>query len=72
VLYRVSQRKASSRASCSFDQLLRPLSLAEIKNWPATVSVTRCAVALGVGKTALYDQIKRGELPVRTIRVGAP
>ncbi|MDI6518133.1 DNA-binding protein [Streptomyces coelicoflavus] len=45
-------------------------TLDEIKNWPATISVTRCALALGCGKSALYDQIKRGELPVRTIRVG--
>jgi predicted DNA-binding transcriptional regulator AlpA len=45
-------------------------TLAEIKTWPATISVTRCAVALGCGKSALYDQIKRGELPVRTVRVG--
>ncbi|MDQ1039436.1 putative DNA-binding transcriptional regulator AlpA [Streptomyces sp. V3I8] len=45
-------------------------TLAEIKTWPATISVTRCALALGCGKSSLYDQIKRGELPVRTIHVG--
>ncbi|MGV9422751.1 DNA-binding protein [Streptomyces sp. NPDC003656] len=45
-------------------------TLAEIKTWPATISITRCALALGCGKSALYDQIKRGDLPVRTIRVG--
>lgn len=46
------------------------VTLAEIKTWPATISVTRCALALGCGKSALYEQIKRGDQPVRTIRVG--
>lgn len=46
-------------------------TLDEIRTWPATVDVTRAAVALGIGKSKLYDLIKRGEAPVRVLDVGA-
>ncbi|MFJ5222786.1 helix-turn-helix transcriptional regulator [Streptomyces sp. NPDC088400] len=45
-------------------------TLAEIKTWPATISVTRCALALGCSKSNLYDRMKRGQMPVRTVRLG--
>lgn len=46
-------------------------TLDEIRQWPATVDVTRAAYALGIGKTKLYDLIQRNEAPVRVLDVGA-
>lgn len=46
-------------------------TLDEIRQWPATVDVSRAALALGIGKSKLYDLIKRGEAPVKVIDVGA-
>lgn len=45
-------------------------TLADIRKWPATVSVLQAAAALGCSKTYLYDRIKQGESPVKTIPVG--
>lgn len=46
-------------------------TLEEIRTWPATVDVTRAALALGIGKSKLYDLIRRGEAPVRVLDYGA-
>ena len=46
-------------------------TLAEIRKWPATVSVTDGALAIGCSRSHLYDRIKRGESPVKTIQLGA-
>jgi predicted DNA-binding transcriptional regulator AlpA len=35
-----------------------------------TVDVSTAARALGIGRTAAYDIIKRGQFPARVIRVG--
>ncbi|MFF7754376.1 DNA-binding protein [Streptomyces sp. NPDC007971] len=48
-----------------------PPTLAEVKKWPATVNVPRAALALGCSKSQLYELIKRGEAPVRTLSFGA-
>ncbi|MEU6210755.1 DNA-binding protein [Streptomyces sp. NPDC047023] len=45
-------------------------TLAEIRTWPATVSVVMAAQALGCGKTYLYDRIRQGDAPVKTIPIG--
>ncbi|MCP9990023.1 DNA-binding protein [Streptomyces albogriseolus] len=45
-------------------------TLDEIRGWPATVSVTRAASALGCSKSHLYELLRRGECPVRTLRLG--
>lgn len=45
-------------------------TLTEVKSWPATVSVPDAAKALGVSKSFLYDLVKRGEAPVRTLPFG--
>ncbi|MFD5754658.1 DNA-binding protein [Streptomyces sp. NPDC127044] len=42
-------------------------TLAEVRSWPATVSVQQAARALGCGKSKLYALIARGEAPVRTL-----
>ncbi|AGK78599.1 helix-turn-helix transcriptional regulator [Streptomyces microflavus] len=45
-------------------------TLAEVREWPATVSVPEAARALGVSKSHLHDLVKRGEAPVRTLSFG--
>jgi hypothetical protein len=46
-------------------------SLAEIRSWPATINVSRAALALGCSPSHLYELIKRGQAPVRLLRLGA-
>ncbi|MEU5097593.1 DNA-binding protein [Streptomyces sp. NPDC020996] len=46
-------------------------TLAEVKKWPATVNVPRAALALGCSRSQLYELIKRGEAPVRTLSFGS-
>ena len=45
-------------------------TLDEIRGWPATVSITRAASALGCSKSHLYELVRRGDCPVRTLRLG--
>ncbi len=45
-------------------------TLAEVRKWPATVSVPQAATALGCSRSQLYTLIKRGEAPVRTLSFG--
>lgn len=47
------------------------VTLDEVRTWPPTVDVTAAARALGVSRAHAYDLAKRGELPVRTIKVGS-
>jgi len=49
--------------------MARP-TLAEIRKWPATVSVPQAATALGCSKSQLHALINRGEAPVRTLPFG--
>ncbi|WP_406146659.1 DNA-binding protein [Streptomyces anulatus] len=46
-------------------------TLADVRKWPATVSVTQAAQALGCSKSHLHERIKRGDSPVKTIPFGA-
>lgn len=46
-------------------------TLDEIRNWPATVDVPQAASALGISKSHLYELIKQGNAPVRTLPFGA-
>ncbi|MFE5793552.1 helix-turn-helix domain-containing protein [Streptomyces sp. NPDC056503] len=45
-------------------------TLDEVRQWPATVAVPEAAAVLGVSKSHLYELIKRGEAPVRTLSFG--
>lgn len=45
-------------------------TLAEIRRWPATVSVPQAAQALGCSKSHLHERIKAGNSPVKTIPFG--
>lgn len=44
-------------------------TLAEVKNWPATVDVVTAATALGIGRSTAYEWLKIGQFPVRVISV---
>ncbi|MER8008131.1 DNA-binding protein [Streptomyces sp. NPDC094149] len=45
-------------------------TLAEIRKWPATVSIPLAAQALGCSKSHLHERIKSGDSPVKTIPFG--
>lgn len=45
-------------------------TLAEVRKYPATVSVPIAAAAIGISKSHLHDLIKRGEAPVKTLTFG--
>ncbi|MFI6334159.1 DNA-binding protein [Streptomyces sp. NPDC050535] len=45
-------------------------TLAEIREWPAVVTVERAADALGCSRSGLYEAIRRGDAPVRTLSYG--
>lgn len=47
----------------------RAPTLAEIREWPATVDVTSAARALGISPSAAYEWIKTGEFPCAVISV---
>jgi hypothetical protein len=44
-------------------------TLAQVRKWPATVEVSLGARALGIGRSTLYEAIRLGESPVKTIEV---
>ncbi|MZE56150.1 DNA-binding protein [Streptomyces sp. SID5770] len=46
-------------------------TLAEICQWPATVSVPQAASAIGCSKSHLYELVRRGDSPVKTIPLGS-
>lgn len=46
-------------------------TLADICDWPATVSIPMAAQALGCSKSHLHERIKRGDSPVKTIPFGS-
>ena len=45
------------------------LTLAQVRKLPATVDVPTAARALGIGKSTLYEAIKLGSSPVKTLTV---
>jgi hypothetical protein len=46
-------------------------TLAEIRSWPAAVTITVAATAYGFGRSHAYDLVARGEFPARIIRAGS-
>lgn len=48
----------------------RALSREEIAALPVTVDVVTACRALGLGRTLGYELVRRGEFPVRVLRVG--
>ena len=47
----------------------RRLTLREVRKLPATVDVGTAASALGIGRTTLYEAIRLGASPVKTLTV---
>jgi Helix-turn-helix domain len=47
-----------------------PLTMKDIRDWPPTVDVGSAAQALGVSRSSLYEAIRTGRCPVRTLTVG--
>jgi hypothetical protein len=45
-------------------------TLAEIRKWPATVSIPKAATALGCSARHLQERVRRGDSPVKTIPFG--
>jgi hypothetical protein len=45
-------------------------TLAEIRDWPATVSVATAAPAIGISKSFFHELITRNEEPCRVLKVG--
>lgn len=46
-------------------------TLADVRKWPATVSVPLAAQALGCSKSHLHERIKAGDSPVKVIPFGS-
>jgi len=47
-----------------------PPTLAEVRKWPATVSVAEAAQALGVSKSHLHTLIRSDTAPVKVLAFG--
>lgn len=43
-------------------------TLADVREWPATVGVAQAATALGISRNQLYEEIRTGAAPVRVLR----
>lgn len=46
-------------------------TLAEVRKWPATVSLPKAAHALGCSSRYLQQRVKQGAAPVKTIPIGS-
>lgn len=46
-------------------------TLHEVRDWPATVSITQAATALGISTSHLYALAGQDAAPCRIIRIGA-
>lgn len=46
-------------------------TLAEIKDWPATVDVPTACTAYDISRSHGYELVKRGEFPAHVIKVGS-
>jgi len=45
-------------------------SITQLRNGPPSVDLMTAAAVLRIGRTKAYDLAKRGEFPVRVIRIG--
>ncbi|OPC85358.1 hypothetical protein B4N89_28025 [Embleya scabrispora] len=45
-------------------------TLADVREWPATVAVSQGARALGISGSHAYELIRRGTFPVRVLTLG--
>jgi hypothetical protein len=49
---------------------MTPLTIAEVRNLPATVDLTTAARALGFGRTKAYELVRCNEFPCTVHRIG--
>jgi hypothetical protein len=49
---------------------MKPLTIAEIRELPASIDLLTAARAIGLGRTKAYDLARRGEFPCHVFRVG--
>jgi predicted DNA-binding transcriptional regulator AlpA len=49
---------------------MRVPTITQLRNGPPSVGLMTAASVLGIGRTKAYDLAKRGEFPVRVIRIG--
>lgn len=45
-------------------------TLADVRKWPATVSLPKAASALGCSPRHLQERVRRGDSPVKTLPFG--
>jgi hypothetical protein len=50
---------------------MRIPSITQLRSGPPTVGLLTAAAVLGVGRTRAYEMARRGEFPVRVIRIGS-
>jgi hypothetical protein len=50
---------------------VQPTSITELAAAGATVDVVRAGRALGIGRSLTYELLRRGEFPVRVLRLGS-
>ncbi len=48
---------------------MRAATVAEIREWPATVTVEQAARAPGISRSSAYAAVRAGEFPARSIKV---
>ncbi|MEV6907992.1 DNA-binding protein [Amycolatopsis sp. NPDC051071] len=51
--------------------MAQPLTLEQIRQWPATVDVVTAGRPLGLGRNGAYDAVKAGDFPVRVLKIGS-
>lgn len=47
-----------------------PMSRAELLELPASVDLPTAGRAFGLGRTRVYELVRKGEFPVRVVRLG--
>jgi hypothetical protein len=52
-------------------ELIKPTTIVELAAAGATVDVVRAGRALGIGRSLTYELLRRGEFPVRVLRLGS-
>ncbi len=60
---------AQRRTGLPAEYLRERMTLAQVRKLPATVDVSTAACALGIGRSTLYDAIRLGQSPVKTLTI---
>ena len=67
--WRFPLARSSSPSRATRQRSERP-TLAEVRAWPATVSVEQGARAFGVSRAHAYELARKGDFPAKTLKVG--